>query len=505
MIEGLVGGFSNVFEPGNLMILLIATMVGFLGGAIPGISGTMLVILALPITYTMEPIAAFLLLSAIYVSSVFSGSISAILFRTPGTPEAIATVYDGYPMAQKGQAGRALGVAIFSSGIGGIIGTVFLIFLTPVLARSALQFSAPEYFALAVLGLTVVASLSGGDLLKGVLAVLFGLFIATFGMDELTGATRFTFDSPAMISGIGLIPVLIGLFAISEFLRKSKEKTTKNQSFGKIKTKIFEMEVFKRIYKVIARSSLLGVFIGILPGVGATTAAIMSYSEAARWSKNPKEFGTGIPEGIAAPETANNAAAVGAMVPLLALGIPGSATTAVILGAFILHGMQPGPMLFVSNSTLMYSIFIGILVANILILILAKPFISVFSKITHVPYSILGPIIAMMCVIGTYSVRNSYFDIFIMFLFGLIGYVFEKIKFPLAPVILGLVLGPIAESEFRRSLEMSNGAYSIFLTRPISGTLIAVAILALVYPIIKEKFKKRKESKIADLESSALS
>ncbi|MBD1382875.1 tripartite tricarboxylate transporter permease [Metabacillus arenae] len=493
MMEGLLGGLSSVLQPVNLLILVVATLIGFLGGAIPGISGTMLVIILLPITYTMDPAAAFLLLTAIYASSVFSGSISAILFRTPGTPEAIATVFDGYPMAQKGQAGTALGVSIFSSAIGGLIGTIFLIFLTPLLAQSALKFSSPEYFALAVLGLTVVASLSGGDLIKGLIAVLIGLFLATFGLDALTGTERFTFGEPALLSGIGLIPVLIGLFAISEFLRKSREQNVEQKSFGKIKTKIFEIEIFKRIYKVIARSSLLGVFIGILPGVGATTASILSYSEAVRWSKNKKEYGTGIPEGVSAPETANNAAAVGAMVPLLALGIPGSATTAVILGAFILHGMQPGPMLFNTNKELMYTIFIGILVANLLILILSKPFIRLFSKITVIPYHIMGPIIVILCTIGTFSVRNSYFDVMIMFLFGILGYLFEKIKLPLAPIILGLVLGPIGEAEFRRSLEMSSGDYSVFFTRPISVTLLAIALIALIFPLIKARFRKKND------------
>ncbi|MDW0111152.1 tripartite tricarboxylate transporter permease [Sporosarcina aquimarina] len=483
MLDGLLMGLDNLFEPMHLLILFAATLIGFLGGALPGISGTMLVIILLPISYGLDSISALILLTTIYASSVFSGMISAILFRTPGTPEAVATVLDGYPMAQKGKAGQALGIGIFSSVTGGIVGALFLIFLTPVLAAFALRFSSPEYFALAVLGLTVVVSLSGGDLIKGFIGVAFGLFIATFGMDPLTGTERFTFGTLELIGGIDLIPVLIGLFAISEILRKSKEDHTIKQKVVKVKTKIFDSKIITQIRGTIARSSLLGVIIGILPGVGATTAAMLSYSEATRWSKRPKEFGTGIPEGIAAPESANNAAAMGAMVPLLSLGIPGSATTAVILGAFVMHGLQPGPMLMVKSPDVVYTIFISLFMVNILILIFAKPFIRVFSNIIKVPYYALGPAIVVFCIIGTYAVRNSVFDIWIMLLFGVIGYYLDKYKFPLAAIILGVVLGPIAEVEYRRGLLMANGEFSIFFTRPISATLLALAVLALVIPL----------------------
>ncbi|MEN2769029.1 tripartite tricarboxylate transporter permease [Ornithinibacillus xuwenensis] len=492
MVEGLLLGIENMFQPIPLLILFAATLIGFLGGALPGISGTMLVIILLPISYGLDAIPAFILLTTIYASSVFSGLISAILFRTPGTPEAVATVLDGYPMAQKGKAGQALGIGIFSSVTGGTLGVLCLIFLTPLLASFALSFSSPEYFALAVLGLTVVVSLSGGDLIKGFIGVALGLFIATIGMDPMTGAERFTFGSLELLSGIDLIPVLIGLFAVSEVLRKSKEDHTIKQQMQKFKTKIFDSTIFNRIKGTILRSSILGITIGILPGVGATTASMVSYSEATRWSKNPKEFGTGVPEGIAAPESANNAAAMGAMVPLLSLGIPGSATTAIILGAFVMHGMQPGPMLIKDSPDLVYTIFISLLLVNLLILVLSKPFIRIFSKIMKVPYKVLGPFIVIFCVIGTYAVRNSIFDIWIMLLFGLIGFYLDKMKFPLAAVILGLVLGPIAEVEFRRGLQMSSGDFSIFFTRPISAVLLGLALLALILPLWSKFRKKRK-------------
>ncbi|MFD2043561.1 tripartite tricarboxylate transporter permease [Ornithinibacillus salinisoli] len=492
MIDGLLMGLENLLQPIPLLILFAATLIGFLGGALPGISGTMLVIILLPISYGLDAIPAFILLTTIYASSVFSGLISAVLFRTPGTPEAVATVLDGYPMAQKGKPGQALGIGILSSVTGGVFGTLCLIFLTPLLASFALNFSSPEYFSLAVLGLTVVVSLSGGDLIKGFIGVGLGLFIATIGMDPLTGTERFTFDSLELLSGIDLIPVLIGLFAVSEVLRKSKEDHTIQQKMEKFKTKIFDSKIVNQIKGTIFRSSILGISIGILPGVGATTAAMVSYSEATRWSKNAKDFGTGVPEGIAAPESANNAAAMGAMVPLLSLGIPGSATTAVILGAFVMHGLQPGPMLISNSPGVVYTIFISLLVVNVLILAFSKPFIGLFSKIMKVPYYTLGPAIVIFCIIGTYAVRNSIFDIWIMILFGLIGYYLDKMKFPIAAVILGLVLGPIAEEEFRRGLQMANGDFSIFLTRPISAVLLGLALIALVVPLWNKYRKKKK-------------
>ncbi|TMW72845.1 tripartite tricarboxylate transporter permease [Alteribacter natronophilus] len=491
MIEGILTGITNIIQPIHIVFLLFGLFIGFLGGATPGISGTMLVIILLPITYGLDPTPAFLLLTAIYATAVFSGSISAILFKTPGAPESVATVFDGYPMAKNGQAGKALGIAILSSAAGGIIGTIILIFLTPTLAGFALQFSAPEFFALAFLGLTVVASLSGGALIKGLIGVLFGLFIATIGRDVITGTNRYTFDSNYLLMGIDFIPVLIGLFAIAEVLRKFQEVEL-NKKVGKVITKLPDLKLFKKISGVIGRSSLLGIFVGILPGVGATTASMLSYSEAARWSKRKDKFGTGIPEGIAAPESANNAASMGAMVPLLSLGIPGSATTAVILGAFILHGIQPGPMMFSAQGDLVYTIFIGLLLVNVFIIFLSIPFIKLFSQIVKIPYMVIGPLILVFCVIGTYAVRNSIFDVWVMLGFGLLGYFFLKAKFPLAPVILGVVLGPLAEENFRRALLMGNNDFMIFFTRPISLTLIILAVISLLFPIIKNMIDKKK-------------
>ncbi|WP_348814503.1 tripartite tricarboxylate transporter permease [Halomonas sp. H10-59] len=482
MLESFLSGLGVVFQPMNLLILTSAVFIGFIGGALPGISGVILVVILLPVTYGMEPTQAFMLLTAIYGSTVFSGLITAILYRAPGTPEAVMTAFDGYPMTQQGEAGKALGIGVLSSAVGGLVGTIALIIFTPMLASVALKFSSPEYFALAILGLTVVASL-GGRLILGLIGATLGLLIATIGIDPLTGTSRYTFDNLNLAEGVGLIPVIVGLFAVSEVMKRSLSRDAE-QPLTKVKIKIFDAPILKKIGVTLSRSSILGVIIGILPGIGASTAAMVSYSETVRWSKHPEKFGKGAPEGIAAPEAANNAAAMGALVPLFALGIPGSGTTAIILGAFIMHGLQPGPMFMLTSSDLIYAVFAGLFVVNFMILAFSKPFIKLFTRLLNVPYSALGPIILMCCIVGTYSVRNSMFDVLLMLGFGVLGFLLEKIKFPLVSIILGLVLGPIAESELRRSLAMSQGDLGIFFSRPISASLIAIAVLLLGTTIV---------------------
>lgn len=492
MLEHFLGGLAVVMQPLNLLLLTSAVFIGFIGGALPGISGVILVVILLPVTYGMEPTTAFMVLTAIYGATVFSGLITAILYRAPGTPEAVMTAFDGYPMTQRGEAGKALGIGVLSSAIGGLVGTIALIIFTPLLANMALKFSSPEYFALAVLGLTVVASL-GGRLIFGLIGAALGLFIATIGIDPLTGTSRFTFDNLNLAEGVGLIPVIVGLFAVSEVMKRTLDHES-HQPLKKVKVKIFDLPVLRQIGTTLSRSSIIGVIIGILPGIGASTAAMVSYSETVRWSKHPEKFGKGAPEGIAAPESANNAAAMGALVPLFALGIPGSGTTAVILGAFIMHGLQPGPMFMLTSSDLIYAVFAGLFIVNFMILLFSKPFIVLFTKLLNVPYSALGPIIIMCCIVGTYSVRNSMFDVWLMMGFGVLGYLLEKINFPLVSIILGLVLGPIAESELRRALSMSQGDFSIFLERPISATLLSIAVLllavTLITPLIKRARRK---------------
>ncbi|MDR2893089.1 MAG: tripartite tricarboxylate transporter permease [Deltaproteobacteria bacterium] len=502
MLEALTGMLSAL-APLNLLILSAGTLFGLVCGALPGISGTMAVVLLIPITYSLSPTAAFLLLISTYLSAVFSGSISAILFRIPGAPEAVATTLDGYPMAERGESSKALGWAISASACGGIFGTLILITLAPQMAKFALSFGSPEYFALAIAGISVISAMNKGNEIKGFICAGLGLFLATIGIDPMVGSNRFTFGSAELMAGINFIPVVTGLFAISEVMRKIqgdgkvdpvKVARSKNTKSALPSIKEWLMPGRPALF---ARSATLGTIIGILPGVGATTAAVMAYSEGMRWSKTPEKWGTGIPEGILAPESSNNAAANGALVPLMALGIPGSATTAVMLGAFIIHGMKPGPLLFTDHLPFVYAIFGGSLVANILFVLYAKPFIKAYSHIIKVPYSLLSPIILLLCIVGCYSVRNSMMDIWVMLGSGLCGYVLERYKFPIVSIILGLVLGVLAESEFRRALITSRGDFSIFFDRPISLVLLCVAAAAFILPFAMEAIRHFRGSKKA--------
>jgi putative tricarboxylic transport membrane protein len=396
-------------------------------------------------------------------------------------------------MAQKGQAPLALGLSVTSSALGGLFGTACLILVSPLLAKVALAFGPPEYFALAMVGLSVVTVLGANNLTKALLGAGLGLFLATIGIDAMTGIPRFTFGVSGLMAGIDFIPVLIGLFAVSEVLRRVMDDATVKQQMGKIKSQMPGVKMMASLWKTLLRSSTIGTVIGILPGIGATTASMVAYSEEVRWSKRPKEeFGTGVPEGIAAPESSNNAAANGAMVPLLALGIPGSATTAVILGAFILHGIKPGPLLFIEQPVLVYTLFIGLFLCNFLILLMSPPFIRGFANIVRIPYSILGPIILLLCVVGSFAIRNSMLDVWLTIFFGILGYILEKYDFPMTPVILGVVLGSMAEQELRRSLVISNGSWSVFFDSPIAAVLLIAAAISVVLPIISGFIKSRK-------------
>ncbi|MFB0919027.1 MAG: tripartite tricarboxylate transporter permease [Clostridiaceae bacterium] len=499
-------GFSNVLlNPINLVILIVGTLLGFLGGSIPGISGTMMVVLLVPLTYSLKPDSAILSMVVVYCAAVFGGSISAILFRTPGAPESVATVLDGYPMTKQGKSAEALGLSVYGSAIGGIIGTLFLIFLTPQLAKVALAFGPPEYFGLTVLAMSVIASLGDDNQLKALISALIGLFLMTVGIDPMTGINRFTFGSQLMMSGFNFIPILIGLFAVSEILRRFERDTTKatgGDQAGNAKNANTSLPSFSTMRKLIPttiRGSVIGTIIGILPGIGATTAAMVAYSEEQRASKHKELFGTGLPEGVLAPETAHNAAASGAIIPLLALGIPGSATTAIMLGAFILHGIQPGPLIFKEQGPLVYTIFAGAMMANILILFIAKPFIKGFTQIIKVPFNILGPIIIVLCMVGSFAIRNNMLDVWITLIFGVIGYIFEKFDYPTSPIVIGSVLGALAENEFRRSMVMSSGSWGIFFSSPIAAGLIIFGVLSFIIPLarnIKKKYDKGNINKL---------
>lgn len=491
MLSNLFYGLAKVLRPDIFLLLLLGVWGGIAIGSLPGLTATMGVALLLPLTFGMEPEAGMLLLLGIYIGAIYGGSISAILLRTPGTPAAAATAFDGFEMAKRGEAGKALGISTTASFIGGFVSTLMLITISPILARIALKFSAPEYFALAVFGLSIISSISGKSPLKGIIVGVFGLLLATVGMDPMTSYPRFAFGNVNLLNGFSFIPVMIGLFGLAQALYNVEESEQGVVIQQKVEGVLSALSEVKRILGTAIRSAIIGTFIGIIPGGGADIAAFVSYNEAKRWSKNADKFGTGIPEGIAAPEAGNNGVTGGAMIPLLTLGIPGDAVTAILLGALMIQGLQPGPLLFKEHGDLVYTIFSGLLVGNVLMLISGLLGIRLFIKVLSVPKNVLTPIIFILCVVGSYAMNNSFFDVGVMLISGVIGYIFMKLDFPASPIILALILGPMAESNLRRSLIMSGGSYSIFFTRPISAVLLVLAVITFVTPLLRDLMKKK--------------
>lgn len=483
----------------NLMTLevLVAMLVGVIGGiivgALPGLSATMAVALLIPITFGMSPIAGLTMLTAIYTSAVYGGSISAILLHTPGTPASAATALDGYELTKKGQGLKALGVATIGSMFGGFVSAVMLLFLAPPLSLISLKFYAPEYFLIAIFGLTIIGSLSAGNMVKGLASGVFGLALALVGLDILTGFPRFTFGNTNLESGISLVPALIGLFSLSQVLILVEEMHVKKQKFrGDLKGSVLpSWKELKNISPTMIKSSIIGVFVGILPGAGGDIGSWVSYNEAKRASKDPGKFGKGSIEGVAASETANNAVTGGAMIPLLILGIPGSAATAVLLGGFVIQGLVPGRELFTINAGITYSVIIGFVIANILMGIAGLLMAKYVVRVTEVPNGIVAPIIVVLSVVGSYAINNNVFDVYLMIGFGLLGYFMRKFNFPTAPVVLAIILGPMAEKGFRQSLVLAQGeVISYYLTRPLSVILIVLTLLALLTPLILNMLKK---------------
>ncbi|WP_243112626.1 tripartite tricarboxylate transporter permease [Caproiciproducens sp. NJN-50] len=470
----------------------IGLAAGIIVGALPGLTGTMCIALLLPMTYGLNSITGMILLLGVYCGGIYGGSITAILINTPGTPASAATVLDGYPMAKKGQAGRALNLALSASEVGGLFSVAVLIVAAPQIARVALDFGPAEYFALALFGLTIIASV-GGSLIKGLIMGLAGLFVATIGMDPVGGTNRFTFNITELSSGIDIIPALIGLFAITEIMYKARDIYKPVGDVIEIKGK--EKVSFKDVlqYKAtLLKSSIIGTFIGVVPGTGAAIASFLSYNEAKRASKHPELFGTGYGEGVVASEAANNAVTGGALVPLLTLGLPGDTNTAVLLGALTMQGIIPGPQLFVQQRQWVYSIMFALIIVNIFMYIQGRFFIKFFVNVTKVPTQVLVPILITLCIIGSYAVNNTTFDALLMILIGLFGYYMKKLDFPLTPMVIAIVLGPLAESNMRRALIISQGSALIFFQKPISCFFILLAVFMLFFPLIKKQMEKKK-------------
>lgn len=459
---------------------------GIFGGALPGISPSIAMALLLPLSYALEPLTALVLLASVYVGAEYGGSIPAILIRTPGTNAAAATVLDGYEMARRGRAGEALGISLISGLYGGLFGLVVLVLATEPLADVALAFTPPAYFALGVLGISVIASLSGQSLLKGLLAALVGLMLSMVGTDPVSGVPRFTFGEPDLLAGIKPILIMVGLFAVSEMLMQIGEPPWAKADGAQTRLKLPDWAMSKRLVKPQAIGSVIGTFEGVTPGAGGTIAAFMSYSEAKRWSKHPEEFGRGSVEGVAAPETANNVVTATALVPLLSLGIPGSNSAAVLLGGFLIHGLQPGPMLFEKAPAVVYGLYGGLLVANLAMLAIGLVILSPCIWLVNRPKPWLIAFILALVVSGVYAIHQSLFEVGIVIAAGALGYALRLAKVPMLPLVLGVVLGFMIESNYRRSLLLSLGDHGIFVSDRVSLGLLTLALVLASWSLWRE-------------------
>ncbi len=489
-MDAFLGGMGAALQPEILLLVVAGTLLGIVVGALPGISGSTTTALLLPLTITMSPNAALAFLGSIYCAANYGGSITAILINTPGDPSASATAFDGYPLAQRGEAGRALGMSAVASAIGGIFSVVVLIVAAPLLARLAYQFGPPEYFALALFGLSMVAAVGGESPAKNLLAAACGVLLATVGLDLTTGVERFTFGVPALSDGLDFIPVLVGLFAVAELFERVAQRGVVQEY---IKLKSIEMPTwadFRKCAKAISLSSVIGTFIGILPALGATTAALICYNETRRWSKHKEEFGKGAIEGVAGPEAANNAAVGGAMVPTLALGIPGSTTTAIILAGLLIQGVRPGPHLFNEQPTLLYVVFGSMLMCNLLYLVFGFTFARGFARLARIPECYLWPSVFILSVVGAYAPNQSLVDVMIMLGFGVVGYMFRRYGFSPAPLIMGLVLGKMVEETLKQSLLIFDQDWTQFFARPIVVALFAITVLGIFTPVLLRAWRR---------------
>lgn len=491
----IMAGILSVLTLKALALILGGTVIGIIIGAIPGLTVTMGVALFLPITFGMSPVEGLSLLMGLYIGGTSGGLISAILLKIPGTPASIATTFDGAPMAARGEAGKALGVGIVYSFLGGVFSLLVLFFISPLLAEIALEFGPYEYFSIALFSLTLVAGLSDGSLVRGLIAATLGMTFAFVGMAPITAFPRFTLGFTELDAGINLLPALIGLFAVAQVLETAESRKhyepVKPMDY-KIKGFGLSMQEFIGQTGNFFRSSIIGTVIGILPGLGAAVCNLLAYGAAKKQSKHPEKFGTGIVDGIVASETSNNASTGGAMVPLLTLGIPGDNTTAIMLAGFMIHGITPGPLLFETDGVLVYGIFTALVISNIFMIITLFGGMRAFVRVLSVPTHILLPIIMALCVIGAYGLNNRMFDVWTMLFFGLLGWVMKKASLPSTPLLLGFILGPVIEVNLRRGLMKSKGDLSPFLTEPISGVILAATIIVVAYTLYGEYKKLRK-------------
>lgn len=483
-ISSIIAGITLIVTPTSLLLIFVSVVLGVLVGALPGLSSSMAVALLLPFTIGMNPILAISMMAALYCAGTFGGSITAILINTPGAPPAVATSFDGYPMAQRGEAGRALGMAAVSSVTGGLFSLVVFIVAAPLLAAIALKFRPQEYFALTLFGLSMLAAISGKSALRNLISGAFGVLVSTVGIALVTGIERFTFDIPVLYDGIDFVPVLIGIFAISEMLTQSQAVDKVKERIRSVALRFPSREDFRRCWATIARSSVIGTLVGVLPAEGTTVAAIMGYNEAKRWSKNKEEFGKGAIEGIAGPEAANNAGTGGAMVPTLALGIPGSGTTAIILAALLMHGLRPGPYLMRETPEFLYAIFTAMFLANFMFLFVGLAGVKLFSLITLIPRTFLWPSVFIFALIGTYAYRQTTLDVWVMLISGLIGFFAIRHGFGPAPFVMGLVLGGLMERSWSQAMIIFDSNWLLFFDSSIANFFFVLTALSLLGPLL---------------------
>ena len=493
MLENLIAGLSSVADPINFLVIVFGVVLGIIVGILPGLGSTAAVAILIPVTLWMTPMQALSMLGALYAASTAGGSITSILFRIPGESSSAVTLFDGFPMAKRGEGGRALGISMIASAIGGTVSALVLMLVAPQLAKIALSFDQAEYFALCLFGMSAVTSLGEKSQLKGLLSLCLGLFVVTIGMSGVTGVDRFTFEIMHLRYGVNMVAVVVGLFGFSEFLRNTAKVVfeKKEQKIRRVKTNLHVLKEFMHMKALALRSMLIGIFMGILPGSGSTVASVLAYNEAVRWSKHPEKFGTGIDEGIAAPEFANNAACGGALIPALTLGIPGSSTCAVILAAMMSHGLTPGPRLFVENADVVWGFIAAFLAANVIMIFVGLLGIWVLAKVLHIPKSILNWTIFLLCVIGAFGINNNMIDVYIMFIFGFLGFALEKYGYPLMPLVLGIILGPVAETALNTGM-IQYGSFWPFITRPLGGALLFLSILSALFPLIRNAVERRK-------------
>lgn len=493
VFEGILIGLQTAIEPGNLFLILLGAALGTVIGMLPGLGPAAGIAILLPFTYGMDPASAMIMLCGIYFGTMYGGSISSILINTPGDASSVMTALDGNPMAKNGRAGAALLISAVASFVGGFIGLTALTFLAIPISRWALSFGPAEYFSLMVFALLAAATLAQGHVLKGLLALALGLLVSTVGTDLQSGALRFTMGQVSLMDGVPLLAVIIGLFAVAEAFVNIEGmvagRMEKPIQTGKLWATKAE---WLRARFAMVRGAVLGFFIGVLPGAGGSVATIMAYANETRLSRHPEEFGKGAVEGVAAPEAANNASVPGALIPLLALGVPGSGTTAILLGAFLLYGLQPGPQFFTSYPDVAWGLIAGLYIAGIVLLILNVPLIGLFVRILRVPGEVFNALVLLLALTGAYSVTNSLFDVGLALVFGVLGYFMKKLGIPPAPLILGVVLGGMLEQSLRQALSLSGGDWSIFVNRPVSLLLLILASASLIWSVM-EAFSVRKK------------